>query len=140
MQDRAEVATVLLDAGVDTESRGNEGFTPLHLAALNGNSRVANVLLSHGAQINAPSKEAHTPLHVATYRQQVDVATLLLAKGASPDARSRFGETPLRAPALSNRVLRLPTLSPPFRCSAHNSCLPAQTKPPRLDQRRSASC
>ena len=43
------IVGVLLDAGVDVDSRRNDGATALHLAAFDGNAEVIETLLAHGA-------------------------------------------------------------------------------------------
>ena len=42
----------ILDQGVDVDIANNDGLTPLHIAAQEGNSKMMSILLSRGAQCN----------------------------------------------------------------------------------------
>jgi ankyrin repeat protein len=71
-------------------------FTPLHLAAYNGNEKIASMLISKGADINATGKCDYTPLHVAAEQGQMHLAKLLLSHGAKVNMRTAVGTTALR--------------------------------------------
>ena len=43
-----------------------EGYTPLHLAVISGNSVIVRYLLSQGADVNAVDNEKHSAVHWAT--------------------------------------------------------------------------
>ena len=43
-----------------------EGYTPLHLAVISGNSAIVKFLLSKGADVNAVDNEKHSAIHWAT--------------------------------------------------------------------------
>lgn len=47
---RPRVVALLLDAGADPNQRGENGATPLHLAAATGPAEVVELLLRHGAR------------------------------------------------------------------------------------------
>lgn len=85
------VVGALIDAGclVDhTTPRYLE--TPLHAAALSGNTSMCRWLLGKGANLNhrladnIDSQSGWQPLHSATWRESPEVVKLLLEKGASP--------------------------------------------------------
>jgi ankyrin repeat protein len=42
------------------------GFTPLHLAVIQGNLSVVNLLLANNADVNALDNEGHSVVHWAT--------------------------------------------------------------------------
>jgi TonB family protein len=73
----------------------NTSFTPLHLAAQNGNKDVAELLLAKKAEINVKAYDGWTPLHLAARYGHKDVIELLLAKGAEVEAKDDRGKTPL---------------------------------------------
>ena len=81
--------------------RGDDGETPLHMAALNSaKAGVLEALIRHGAEVDARTTRGETPLHwaVGAGRSHVyDLAILkvLLDNGADVNARNRDGDTPL---------------------------------------------
>ena len=89
-----------------TNSKDNNGQTPLHVAAYNGKKDVAQLLLANRAKVNATDNDGQTPLHlavqtplrIAVYNDRnKDVAQLLLANKANVNARDNDGNTPLYA-------------------------------------------
>ena len=67
--------------------------TPLHYAALYGNTESVRILLEHGADVKARNKSDATPLIYAAYNS--DKTRLLVEKGADVNAHSGIGMTPL---------------------------------------------
>ncbi len=76
-------------------ARTGSGYTPLHLAALKGESMVAEFLLGHGGEVDAKTPDGNTPLHFAALAGHKAVAELLLSRGADVNGRNAFGATPL---------------------------------------------
>src|ERR1051326_8077568 len=76
-------------------TKANGGRTPLHYAAVCGDTLLAKLLLVKGADVNARDDNGATPLHVAAYNGQKDVAELLLAKRAQVNAVNNDRMTPL---------------------------------------------
>lgn len=60
-----DVATLLFSKGADLEAATDQGWTPLHLAALHNNGALAEQLLGRGAKVNAKDKSGRTPLALA---------------------------------------------------------------------------
>merc|ERR1712008_335545 len=63
---------------------GNEGWTPLHLAAFNGHLDLCQAIIeqidyNHLAD-NDKSEEEWTPLHWAVHKGHVDVCRLIITK------------------------------------------------------------
>lgn len=84
----------LLEAGVDLDSRGVRGKTPLFEAALKSQVEVLRLLRDHSADVNARDDSGVTPLHVASGDGHVEVVRCLLEYGVDPNADALFG-TPL---------------------------------------------
>lgn len=83
----------------------DNGHTPLHLAAREGNIEKARDLLSLGAKLQTRSKIGGlTALHFAVYEGKEDMVALLIHAGASTTIEDDLGITPLRAAlSLQNR-------------------------------------
>jgi len=77
-------------------ARGDDGATPLHVAAAKGHKEMVSALLTHGAAPNARDLRGWTPLHaLIEVSARTDVADLLLAHGADIDARDNLGHSPI---------------------------------------------
>lgn len=60
----------------------SEGFTPLHIAAMNGQSDMMRLLLDAGAYPNVRTRQkGYTPLHLASQHQRVAAARILTQSG-----------------------------------------------------------
>ena len=68
-----------------------EGWTPLHYAAREGQAQVVEVLIARGAEIDARDNQGMTPLHWAAERGQHELAGLLIDAGANMTARDSEG-------------------------------------------------
>jgi ankyrin repeat protein len=90
---RVDVVRALLDAGMDVDTRGWSGFTPLDQAAMHGRTEVVRLLVERGADLAdcAFDDEGPTPLDCAIWGAQNNRAAdgdyagtvaLLLAAGA----------------------------------------------------------
>jgi ankyrin repeat protein len=63
------------------------GRTPLHEAAIRGETAVGRLLIARGADVNAPAGDNVTPLHLAACAGHREIAELLMAASANPDVR-----------------------------------------------------
>ena len=91
-RDIEETARLLVAAGarVDARYRG-QGFTPLDVAAQEGNPEVAAVLIANGADAIAGGGAGWTPLQIASNAGHAKVIEILLAHGADPHIVDRLG-------------------------------------------------
>ncbi|RDD34218.1 ankyrin repeat protein [Wolbachia endosymbiont of Cylisticus convexus] len=64
-----------------------QGNTPLHTAAWEGNLEVVKLLLKHGADVHAENFERKTPLHFAAWEGGLKVVKLLLKHRADVHAK-----------------------------------------------------
>ena len=100
----------MLDAVQRHEMIGGvtDGFTPLHLAALNGNAVLIEELLKRGANVNSAANLEHgngyTPLHAAAWGGRKEAVEVLLKHHANVNVTSRQEETPLRVAVAHGNV------------------------------------
>jgi Ankyrin repeats (many copies) len=62
MRGHLEVARYLLEQGADRDKAKDDGYTPLHLASLNGRLDIAKLLMVYGAGLNAKTNEGELPI------------------------------------------------------------------------------
>lgn len=102
----------LLKRGADSNLTQRDGFTPLHLAAYNGDATAVRALLGAGADIWARatlqtrSHIGESPLHLAVHYDQTDICKLLLGwadSGGLGDVPDWRGQTPLHYAARLNK-------------------------------------
>ncbi|XP_057692141.1 ankyrin repeat domain-containing protein 27 isoform X2 [Corythoichthys intestinalis] len=76
-------------------SRDERGYTPLHVAAICGQTQLIDLLVSKGAPVNATDYHTLTPLHLACQKGYQGVTLLLLHYKADADAQDNNGNSPL---------------------------------------------
>ncbi|CAG0916950.1 unnamed protein product [Notodromas monacha] len=88
------------------DERKDDGYTALHLAALNNHCEVAELLVKIGkADMDVQNVNLQTALHLAVERQHTQIVRLLVREGASVNMADKDGDTPL------HEALRHHTLS-----------------------------
>jgi ankyrin repeat protein len=87
----------LVAQGSSLETRNNEGWTPVLVAARAGDFELAKVLVEAGAEVNVRSTHAFgsTALCFATHSGSLELLKLLIGHGGQVNAPSRNGLTPL---------------------------------------------
>ena len=90
-----EVEHLLNAAGTDVNATNQEGNTPLHRAAIKGNTEIAKALIARGANVNATDLSEWTPLHWAVVKNHIEIIDSLITAGADINASCRVGFTPL---------------------------------------------
>ena len=81
-----------------SRNRMRSGYTPLHIAATNGQAAIASFLVAFGADVNAYSSQSlgdGTPLHDAVKGYHTETVIALIKAGADVDAKDNKGNTPL---------------------------------------------
>ena len=84
----------LIDAGIDLNKAGDLGYTPLHVACMQGNSEITKLLIDSGADIFALSK-GEPPFATARLSGHDDICELLAP--LMEDAQKRDPKTWVRA-------------------------------------------
>jgi uncharacterized protein len=110
--DAALTEMVLLAGGNVRAMTRINSYTPLFLAAREGNADVVRLLLQHGADPKAVSTTGSTPLMLAAAAGNVEAVTAILDAGAEIDARENArGQTALMFAAAYNRVAAVSLLA-----------------------------
>jgi len=86
---RSDLSAVgkLLDAGFDVNTRGAGRWTPLILAAIEGNVPALSLLLAKGAAVNEVDNWGVSALAYAALEGRVKAIEVLLQAGASIEVR-----------------------------------------------------
>jgi len=93
---KRELVNLLLQNGVNPDSRARYGRTPLSYAAGGGHKKVVECLLNlKDVDPDSKSQFWQTPLYKAAMGGHTSIVEMLLHRGADPDTLSRFGQTPL---------------------------------------------
>ncbi|CCX08622.1 Similar to Ankyrin repeat domain-containing protein 50; acc. no. Q9ULJ7 [Pyronema omphalodes CBS 100304] len=94
------ITKLLLDHGADVHHKDSEGFTALHYAMIDLNSRSgpmgnswATMLIQHGADVNAVSRWGRSPLHTAALYNNWVAIGHLVGYGASINTVDSDGRT-----------------------------------------------
>jgi ankyrin repeat protein len=82
--ERADLVSVLLEAGANPDAPTSDGETPLHVATFAGSHDCVDALLVHGADPNASTSGGKTPLMNAAQSGSVGSLRALLGAGAMP--------------------------------------------------------
>lgn len=86
----------LVEAGEDVNVTDQNGWSPLHFAAQEGDVKVVKRLIELGADISATEFNGNTPLWVATMNSHygTEVIGVLLSFGADPGKKNSHGVSP----------------------------------------------
>ena len=95
MGTRQDVEKILKATPQARDARTPLGITPLHYAAMNGDSGPLLTLLAAGAPVNARDGEGRTPLHMAAFSTRTANGKLLLQAGADPTLKTDAGRDAL---------------------------------------------
>jgi len=99
---------LLSEAPKLAQTRGQDGYTPLHKVADRSSDEeaveMARLLLQNGAEVNARNRFNATPLHLAASQGRAKLCALLIDKGADLNAKANTGRTPLHCAAGDGRL------------------------------------
>uniref|UniRef100_A0A0R3SGW6 ANK_REP_REGION domain-containing protein n=1 Tax=Hymenolepis diminuta TaxID=6216 RepID=A0A0R3SGW6_HYMDI len=103
-----DMASLLLANDRDPKKSTNResrcGFTPLHLAAQEGNADMVGLLLLNGADAENKANNGVTPMHLAALEDHVTVAQQLVQEGAKVTDVTQAGYTPLHTACYAGRL------------------------------------
>ncbi len=101
---RAGIVRYLISKGARVNEQTLDGYSPLTLAARNGDERTLSLLLQSGAIIQASTATKRTLVHAAAAGGNVKILDLALAKGLPADTADATGKTPLMTATFFNRI------------------------------------
>ncbi len=93
--DIEKVSKLLKARDCAPDETDDDGWTPLHFAAVFGDKKIAALLIENGANVNAQSKDGSSPLHLAVENNEFGLAEFLISKNALINAQNLDGETPM---------------------------------------------
>jgi len=79
------VKELALNLGANLNMAKSDGYTAVHLAALNGQVEALQILLDAGADHSKREENSFAPLHVAVRNNQLEIVRTLLTAGVDPD-------------------------------------------------------
>ncbi|KAH7367166.1 ankyrin repeat-containing domain protein [Plectosphaerella cucumerina] len=80
-KDWTNTLRILLDAGLDANTRDYGGDSMLHRATASGAKDAVELLLQHGADVNLRDRRSYTPLYLASISRRGEIWNLLKAAG-----------------------------------------------------------
>nr|CAD7463128.1 unnamed protein product [Timema tahoe] len=98
-----EVVKYLTEKGADVEICSRDGYSPLYIALLKGNTNVI-YFLKDVATVDKGSKNGWTLMHTASTNGHLNVIEHLLKISANINACNKYGQTPLHIAAKKNNV------------------------------------
>ncbi|MBI4471774.1 MAG: ankyrin repeat domain-containing protein, partial [Acidobacteria bacterium] len=103
-RDDLESARLLIQAGANVKAATRLGdYTPLFLAAKNGNAAMIELLVTTGSEVDTPNKAGTTALMLAAASGRADAVKVLLDNGANINATDTVnGQTALMFAAAVN--------------------------------------
>ncbi|XP_042202986.1 ankyrin repeat domain-containing protein 11-like [Homarus americanus] len=114
--------------GRGVNKRNERGETPLHVAAIKGDTERISQLISQGADVNATDYAGWSALHEACNRGFYNVSKLLIEAGADVNAKGLDNDTPLHDACINNHFKLVRLL---LRCGAGVDVVNRRGKTPR---------
>ncbi|KAK6363606.1 hypothetical protein TWF730_001030 [Orbilia blumenaviensis] len=95
----------MAQTGTDINQMDKRGYTPLHLAAKNGNHEVITILLKHNADPNVKARPTdQIALHLAVEMGHYKISLALIDSGSDLLARDKEGMAPLHVAARQGKL------------------------------------
>jgi ankyrin repeat protein len=91
----ADVVRLLVLSDPNMASLCRDGYTPIHVACLKGETQLVELIADSDIDVKAASKDGDTPVYLASLHGHHDVVELLVACKADVSAANKDGDTPL---------------------------------------------
>ena len=89
-----------------------DGVTPLHYAAFNGNTEIVKILAPLTDNPNAPAVNGVTPIHLAAYNGHTDIIKILAPLTKNPNAPDNLEKSPIYCAASNGATEIVKILAP----------------------------
>jgi len=108
---RVDMIDPLLKFGADINAYDDRGFTPLILAAYNGQAATVDALIAKGANACRPDRDqGNTAQMGVAFKGEDAIAARLLKAGCDVNTRNNAGQTALMMASLFNRTRQVDML------------------------------
>ena len=98
-KNRPDIVRSLIDRGAEVSYEDEDGYTPLHFAAISGYAQIVEILVQNDANVNGSSRARSTPLTLAARMGYANVVKYLLDHNADLTLRDGDGDTALHCAA-----------------------------------------
>ncbi|WP_020406233.1 ankyrin repeat domain-containing protein [Hahella ganghwensis] len=98
-----ELMEAFRSSGISLNLRNHKGYTPLMVAAYNGQEVMVDYLLQYGADACAEDKRGNTALMAAVFRGELRISKRLISADCNPDQTNKRGMTAAMFAALFGR-------------------------------------
>ena len=95
---------LFLRCDINIDTCDERGWSPLFLAAFNGQMELAKIFIEFGANVNLKDIGGFTPLHWAAFNGHADVIKYLVTHNADVNALSLRTSTPLMMAAMNGHL------------------------------------
>lgn len=86
-----DIAKLLINAGVNTNHKNRDGYTPLHVAVMSNNIEISKLLVEAGADLNSANEGEDTPVEMAIKSRNINILKLFVSKIADVNAKDETG-------------------------------------------------
>lgn len=94
LENKVDVARILLEQDIDVNIPDKDGTIPLSAAAGVGNKFLVTAMISKGSNVNYQENDGWSPLHYACHLGHAAIVKILLENGADPTLKDMKGLTP----------------------------------------------
>lgn len=99
-----EAAMLFIDAGVNLETRNEQGWTAIMVAAFHGQAALVDAFAVRGADVHARDMGGNTALHWAAFSGHEQAVQILIQHHAEINPRNDGGSTPLMLAVLHRHL------------------------------------
>ena len=93
--DAPDIVDILINNGVDVNTKNSWGSTPLTIAAQSGTPKMVEFLINNGADMNASDNDGDDALLCAAKHERTEAVKVLLEYGIDTHKKNRDGKTAL---------------------------------------------